>query len=239
MTYRKGNIYKIICKLDNNICYIGSTLNEVRHRWQGHKGKYKLYLEDEKSCIAVYPYFTKYGIENFKAIPIKSYLVYAENKKDHRHLSVYEQLWINKTKNCVNTSNPFGIKRYQKSNWYKNNREKTKQRSRERYNEDTEKILEKQKEYYDKNKETILEQQKEYALKNKDKIKVYKAKYRADNREELIKVYSEYYYNNRDKLLKQKKEKIVCDCGFQTSKNNKARHLKSKKHLNWVKSQED
>ena len=107
MTYRKGNIYKIICKVDNNICYIGSTFNEVRHRWQGHKSHYRDYLEGKSGCIGVYPYFTKYGIENFMAIPVKSYLVYAENKKDHKHLSVYEQLWINKTKNCANTNNPF------------------------------------------------------------------------------------------------------------------------------------
>ena len=42
-----------------------------------------------------------YGIQNFKIILIKEYMVYREHKKDHRHLFVYEQLWINKMK-CIN-----------------------------------------------------------------------------------------------------------------------------------------
>ena len=103
MSYSIGHIYKIICCIDSSFCYIGSTFNQLRHRFQTHKCKYKM---NEKG-VAIYKYFDKYGIENFKIIKIKSYNVYRSHNKDHLHLKVYETLWINKTKNCINKIAPF------------------------------------------------------------------------------------------------------------------------------------
>ena len=103
--YINGHIYRIICLIHPKIQYVGSTFNELRHRWQSHKSDYKKYLNGGREC-AIYPYFEQYGIENFKMIKIKDYIVYAENKKDHKHLSAYEQLWINKLK-CVNKNAAF------------------------------------------------------------------------------------------------------------------------------------
>ena len=42
--YCKGSIYKMICKTDNKFIYIGSTFNELRHRWQTHKAHYERWL---------------------------------------------------------------------------------------------------------------------------------------------------------------------------------------------------
>ena len=100
--YSIGHIYKIICSLDSSFCYIGSTFNELRHRFQNHKTKYKT-----QTGVTIYEYFKKYGIENFKIIKIKSYNVYRSHNKDDLHLKVYETLWINKTKNCINKIAPF------------------------------------------------------------------------------------------------------------------------------------
>ena len=104
--YINGHIYRIVCLIDPKIQYVGSTFNELRHRWQSHKADYKNYLKNFHSKVAIYPYFTQYGIENFKIIKIKDYIVYAENKKDHKHLFAYEQLWINKLK-CINEMTVF------------------------------------------------------------------------------------------------------------------------------------
>lgn len=65
--------------------------------------------------------------------------------------------------------------------WYENNREKTLQKSRERYIANRETILEKQKkhrinnatgnkEYYYKNREKLLEQKKQYYVINRETI---------------------------------------------------------------------
>ena len=107
--HKIGRVYRIICKIDPTIQYIGSTFNELRHRWQHHKRGYVEWLRTKHNQISIYPYFKKYGIENFKIILIKEYNVYASNDKDHKHLMVYEQLWISKTK-CVNERRSFRIK---------------------------------------------------------------------------------------------------------------------------------
>ena len=152
MSYSIGHIYKIICKLDNEFIYIGSTFNQLRHRFQKHKDKYKLYCKDNKKTCSIYPYFEKYGIKNFKIILIKSYNVVRTHQKDHRHLSAYETLWINKSKNCVNQRLPFSpmvhenrimcIKKYNKT-------EKVKKYMKN-YN----------KTYYSKNKEKHIDNNK-------------------------------------------------------------------------------
>lgn len=64
------------------------------------------------------------------------------------------------------------------------------------------------KEYYEKNKENILEKSKIYYEKNKERISIIH------------------------------KEEFKCDCGSIVTKTNKSRHLKSKKHKNYILSQE-
>tara|TARA_B100000686_G_scaffold215160_1_gene222090 strand:+ start:1526 stop:2095 length:570 start_codon:yes stop_codon:yes gene_type:complete len=156
MLYSIGHIYKIICTLDSNICYIGCTFNELRHRWQGHKTKYKR----GTNRLSITKYFDKYGIDNFKIIKIKSYSVIRENKHDFKHLHTYELLWINNTKNCVNTCLPFNplkkisVKEYKKK-YYQSNKDD---------------ILDKRKLYYENNKGDISNQKKKYRDKNKQKL---------------------------------------------------------------------
>jgi len=68
----------------------------------------------------------------------------------------------------------------------------------------TEKVRNIQKEYREKNKEKIQEYKKEYALANKELIS------------------------------ERKKEVIVCSCGSTYRRDDKARHLKTQKHLNHI-----
>ena len=150
-----GHIYKIICNLDSSFCYIGSTFNQLRQRWQGHKQDYK----DKKGKLSIHEYFEKYGIENFKIIKIKSYNVIREHKKDYKHLHAYETLWISKTKNCVNKLLPFNpLKKERKKEIDKKYRENNK---------------EKIKIYQKNNKDKIREYKKKYKKNNKEKIKDY------------------------------------------------------------------
>ena len=150
-----GRIYKIINRFDNDV-YIGSTFNTIKHRWQNHKRDYNSWLNGKHNKCSIYEKFKLLGIDNFKIMLIKEYQVYREHKKDHKHLLVYEQLWINKIK-CVNSQCAFNpIPKKERDKLYnKNNKEK---------------IKEKDKQYRLNNKEKKKETNKQYKLKNKDKL---------------------------------------------------------------------
>ena len=76
------------------------------------------------------------------------------------------------------------------------------------------------KEYYQDNKEQYATNNKEWHTKNKDKANQRKR----DN-----------YYKNRDKLMSI----IKCDCGSSFQYHNKSHHLKTKKHQDWLKQQDN
>ena len=159
MSYSTGIVYKIVCTQDSGIVYIGSTFNLLRQRWQTHKYGYKKYLEGNKGTyVSIFSYFEKFGIENFKILKIKKYECCREHMADHKHLHMYEQLWINKTKGCVNKVNPFRIPivaKEQMKEYQKEYNEKNKEQRKEQLKEYYEKNKEHKKEYYEKNKEKI------------------------------------------------------------------------------------
>ena len=95
-----GRVYKIIHN-QSNICYVGSTFNEIRYRWRDHKQDYKKWLKGNHDNISIYSYFKTHGIENFKMALIKEYEVV-----DRRHLEVYETLWIAKLRSCNKNMEP-------------------------------------------------------------------------------------------------------------------------------------
>ena len=207
MSYSIGHIYKIICSLDNNFCYIGSTFNELRHRFQGHKTKFNSWLKDKKiKKCSIFPYFEKYGIENFKIILIKSYNVVRTHQRDNKHLSAFETLWINKTKNCVNECLPFNpLLKF--------------------------KCLQQRKQYYQENKVEILECRKKYKEENPDKIKERSKNYYKKNKEKLNQKSREYQEKNKELISVKTDKKYSCLCGSVIRTGEKARHFKSKKHI--------
>jgi len=243
-----GTVYKIVCSLDENIIYIGSTYNQLRHRWQQHKDSYKRYLEGKNSCISIYPYFEKFGIENFKIMKIKQYECYREHNKDSKHLHAFEQLWINKTR-CVNKNSAFSIPIVAKEKlseylkeWREANKEKISEQTKE-YNEknkeklseknkewkeaNKEKINEYRKEYYQANKEKISEQTKEYYQANKEKINEYNKEWREVNREKISEKEKEYREANRNKILEKNKERVKCTiCNKDLARASLSRHKK-------------
>ena len=82
-----------------------------------------------------------------------------------------------------------------------------------------EKVKARKKEYYENNKIEIAEKTKEYRGNNKDKIKERK---------------QEYYQRNKEKL----QETFICECGSVLTFNSKARHLKTKIHLDYINNLE-
>jgi hypothetical protein len=161
MSYIIGSIYRIVCLCEPDIQYVGSTFDTLRNRWQRHKYGYMEYLKGKHREIAIYPYFTKYGIDKFKILLIKEYKVCAENNIDKTHLSVYEQLWMNKI-NCVNKNNCCRIASLLNIEKYsKEYREKNKEKKAEYREKNKKKFAEKKKEFYEKNKEKIAKKMAE------------------------------------------------------------------------------
>ena len=144
-----GNIYKIIHN-QSNICYIGSTFNELRKRWEQHKCN-----KVKTAKCSIDKYFEEFGIENFSIILVKSYEVI-----DKKHLESKEQLWIKKL-STIKQANSFYIKKVSDKHY----REK----------QDKEKVKEYNKNYYEQykidKKEEIKERGRLYRLNNQEKLK--------------------------------------------------------------------
>lgn len=84
------------------------------------------------------------------------------------------------------------------------------------------------KQYKIDNKEKIKQQRKQYRIDNKESIK----QYYIDNKEKL----KQYRIDNKEKLNHYKSEKFDCVCGGKYTRSHKSKHLKSKKHLDFLES---
>lgn len=179
--YKIGRIYKIIHN-QSDVVYVDSTFNSCRNRWQQHKHDYvkylngKFYKGKKHGKVAIYPHFKQYGIENFKLILVKEYPVV-----DKKHLKLYEQLWINRTR-CCNENSAFRIKWLYKKQYckqyYENNKEKEAARKKHYYESNREKM----KQYYENNKKKKSEWGKQYRENNKEKMKQYMKQYHENNK---------------------------------------------------------
>ena len=146
--YQQGKIYKIVCNITNEI-YIGSTIETIKRRLQGHikdlkdcrsrkilnRGDYKIEL------IKNYPCNSKWELEEEEAQYIRNNICI--NKKiPHRTKEEYYE--ENKEKILE-----------KKKKYYENNKEEVKDRNKNKYENNKEKILKQKKENYEKNKQEI------------------------------------------------------------------------------------
>lgn len=243
-----GYIYRI-SHLDSDICYIGSTLKPIRNRYHEHLQAYNLWLKNGGTTYSIYPYFKQYGVKRFKISVVKEYEVI-----DSRHLQMYEQLWIEKSrKTCVNVANAFALKfltakayrlkmkdklKARSAAYYEANKEKCKDYTKLHYASNKDKY----KTYYEADKDNRKEKSKTYYADNKDKIKASydkeksKAYYEA-NKEKV----KEYQDENRDNINKKRNQsnttkKTQCECGSTFVSYNLKAHLQTKKHSTWAQN---
>jgi esterase/lipase superfamily enzyme len=73
-----------------------------------------------------------------------------------------------------------------------------------------------------------------YNVKNKYHITKIRNDYYKNNIDVIKLKHAEYRKNNQARIKKYKKIKIMCTCGIEISKINKARHCKTKKHLSKI-----
>lgn len=88
------------------------------------------------------------------------------------------------------------------------------------------------------NKQIADRTNKQWKAENRSQIlsyhKNYNKQYYLQNKNKLLEKYRHYRHLNRNKILEYNKKKFICICGSQISRINKARHLRSKRHLKYL-----
>ena len=72
VNYLNGQIYKIV-DVGFNECYVGSTCEDLKRRFQRHKDHHIEYKKGKRNYMTSSYLFNKYGIENCRIIWIKNY----------------------------------------------------------------------------------------------------------------------------------------------------------------------
>ena len=230
INYSKTIIYKIYCKNpDVKECYIGHTTN-LRHRKCQHKTSCCNSNSNDYNRKVYKVIRDNGGFDNWKFMVLQE--AELENKQQAEDL---ERKWIEEVKPLCNFSTP-GIcfkeneKEYKKV-WYEKNKDIVLEKAKLNYDNNKEQKIEYQKAYASEKKDDIANYQKEYREKNIEALKAQKKIYREENNEKLKQGMQEWREKNREKIQEQRKQVIQCECGMTFTLNNKARHCKSKKHI--------
>ena len=169
--YQKSKIYKIV-DANEEMVYVGSTVNTLARRMAHHRATYKYDKYRDENYVSSHDIFDKYGVENCKILLLENYPCNGKEELLKREGEYIRQL------NCVNKTIPNRTR----DEWRENNKEK---------------IAERHKIYYENNKEKITEQHKIWCDSNKEQIKEYNRIYREKNKEQIKKNKSEYYLKNK------------------------------------------
>lgn len=217
--YKNGKIYKIESLIGGCVYYGSTTMKYLSTRLASHK----------QSTIRGYK-ITSHKVLQYPDAKIILIELYPCN--DINELIARECYYI-KNNECVNKQIPGRTKK----EYYNDNKEKIKVIKKEYRDNNKETLRIKKKIYRDNNKEKIKVKNKEYRDNNKEyldnnKVKMgeYSKKYYKDNKEKIKEKLKEYYKNNKERL----NEPYVCACGNTITKKEKSRHMKSKKHLNFI-----
>ena len=74
-------------------------------------------------------------------------------------------------------------------------------------------------------------------MNNLRTISVRNKNWRDKNKEELSEKHKEWRELNKDKISEKNKITFVCECGRESTIRHKARHNKSKRHINFIINQ--
>ena len=122
-----------------------------------------------------------------------------------------------------------------------NNKKELDERLKEKKQEDEERktpAIERKQEYMKKwrkeHKKEIKMKDKQYYENHKDEYKQYQEQYRKNNAEKIKQNLKQYYETNKKELNKTRLEKIQCECGSEFCRIHLSRHMKTKKHIEYI-----
>lgn len=225
-----GYVYKLHHKSQDlgNDFYVGSTVNKYE-RWRSHKRACN-YQSQGKYNYKVYQFIRDHGnIEAWEMEIIKTYdnitIRQLERHEQEYRDELKPNLNINKSGSDISYLYPIDPKLY--------NIEHLKQWSQD----NKEHLLEYRKQYYLENHNEMLEKNKQYRQEHKHEISEQQKIYREEHREDLSEKKKIYREKNKHILYEKQNQKFTCVCGSQYTRVNKLRHLKTKKHLQFLESQ--
>ncbi len=91
--------------------------------------------------------------------------------------------------------------------------------------------IEQKKEYRAKNKEHIIKQKKEHYYANREEHLLRSKAYQDTHKEQIKERKKVYHSEHKSEKSAKDKEIIMCECGDNYTRCNRARHFKSKKHI--------
>lgn len=213
--YSRGKIYLIRNRDNENLIYVGSTIEKyLSTRFNKHKFHHNCSLYEYINNPDNNTNWNEWYIELYEEFPCENKLQLCKRENE----IIREKATINKIGYRTEEMKKENLKK-----WYENNKEEIKIRNKKNVENNREKVLAKKAEYNEKNREYKLNYMRERYLKKKEEIK------------EKVKQYVE---NNREKVLENKREygkqKFNCECGSCVRIDNKKDHLKTKKHIDYI-----
>ena len=226
--YSQGKIYRI---WDNNFtkCYIGSTVQPLSKRMEGHRSDYKKYLKQETRNVRVFHLFDEFGVENCKIELLETYPC-----NDKEELFAREGHHQRECE-CVNKQ----VSGRNQQQYYEDNKEEILNQKKQYYFKNQEEVKQKRKEYVKTHKAKVLAKDKKYREEHKEQIQKKRKEHYNEHKDEISEYQRTYYENNETKIKNRLYEKVVCCCGTITIKGHKARHEKTLKHQQYLKSLEE
>jgi len=226
--YQLGKIYKITSP-QTELCYIGSTTKKyVCQRFGDHKSNYKRWKQGKTGYVTSFD-ILQYNdalVELVETFPCN--IVEELRKREGEIIKEYGEKCVNKRIECRD------LKEY-----YQDYKEEIKERSNLYYKENKEKVSEQNKKYREQNIEKYRTYQKEYREENKEKIKEKDKKYYETNREKIKEYVKNYREENIDTIKEKRKETYICECGKEMRKIEKARHERTRNHIDVLKGEKE
>jgi len=208
--YKRGKIYIVKCKYDDNLIYVGSTIRKLNRRFADHRCN--------KDC---------------------SLYQYVNGDWDNFYIELYEECPCNNKKELfkregevirlIGTIN-YRIAGRNGKEYYEDNKEILAEKAKEWRENNKEILVEKNKIYRENNKEKLAEKYKEWYEDNREIISGKVKIYYENNKERKIQYQRIYREANIEKIKQFKNENVKCDnCGDYITRCNLKRHKKSKK----------
>lgn len=213
-------IYRLVTKETNDV-YVGSTKRKLSERLAVHKSQFKKYCKGTFKS-----YCSSFKIMMYDDIEIEL-LEECDINMTKKDILRREGYHIKDQDFCVNMQ----IAGRTDKEYREDNYEKIKKRMRKYAEDNKERIGKYQKKYREDNKEDLSNYRKEYQIKNKEYLNEVSRKYREDNRQKILKKEKEYREKNKEVRYEKAKEKIMCECGMEYRRSHKARHMKTKRHI--------
>ena len=164
--YKRGKIYTIRCRYDNDLIYVGSTIQPLSKRIGLHR--------IAKNC-SLYQYVNG----DWNNWYIELYEEYPCNNKNILEKREGEVIRLIGTINKQIAGRTF-------KEYYEDNKDKILEQKKTYYQNNRENVLEQSKQHYQNNREKKFEYDKQYRQDNRDKILEKKKQYHQDNREKVL-----------------------------------------------------